>query len=308
MANSSRCCQNRAVKLTQIRHLIAVADRGSLRRAAEDLGVSRAALLRSVRTLERDLGSALFGRGREVMVLTPVGEMFVRRAAAALRDLDRAGCEIGGDVDAPAQVLSIGLSASPHAAILPTVLPPFQSRFGDARLRIVGGGFPGLERRLREGTLDFYVGPIRPEHRTDGLRVGHLYDVARIVVGRKDHPLAGATSLAALAAARWIAPSQPDLDALFEQRRLTPPAAVIEVETALTMIPAVAASDALLILSASWSPLARQSGLAPFPLRDLPDPLPIHIATRAQPLTPAAAYLRDLILAAAADIRARAPR
>ena len=78
------------MKLTQIRHCVAVAERGNLHECAQDLGVSRKTLQRSIHELERELGSPLFKRGNKTMTLTPVGEIFVRRAAAAQRELDLA--------------------------------------------------------------------------------------------------------------------------------------------------------------------------------------------------------------------------
>ena len=89
------------MKLTHVRHVVALAERGSVIESARDLGVSRYALMRSVRALERELGTALFRREQHAMTLTPVGASFVRRASAAQRELDRATAEIVRDAAAP---------------------------------------------------------------------------------------------------------------------------------------------------------------------------------------------------------------
>src|SRR5580704_9101634 len=50
------------MKLAQLRHMMAVAERGSLRAAARDLGVAQPAVTRSIRELEREFGVVLFER------------------------------------------------------------------------------------------------------------------------------------------------------------------------------------------------------------------------------------------------------
>ena len=82
------------MKLSQIAHVIAVAEWRSLQRTAEKTGTSPNALSRSIGEIERELGTALFKRSSKAMTLTPVGKIFVRRAAAAQRQLDQACQEI----------------------------------------------------------------------------------------------------------------------------------------------------------------------------------------------------------------------
>ena len=80
------------MKLTQIRHFVAVAERGSSASGAEALNVSHAALMRSLQALERALGVSLFRRDNKALTLTAAGEIFLRRVAAAQVELNRA-CE-----------------------------------------------------------------------------------------------------------------------------------------------------------------------------------------------------------------------
>ena len=297
MAFSLERCQTCAVKLTQIRHFIAVAGPGSLPAGAADLGVSPHALIHSIRALERELGTALFKRGKQSMTLTPLGETFLRRVSAAQRELDRAGDAISRNPGSSTGLVAIGLSGGPLVSVLPDTLRSFQARFEHVRVRIVEGVFAKLEREIRDGSLDFYVGPVEPRHPAGNLKVDRLHDVGRIVVGRAGHPLAGATSLAQLAGARWIATSRGDLDPLFERHRQPRPVVVLEAETGFGMVSAAAASDALLILPASWAPLIDRAGLTVLPLNEMLDPLPIYMVTRTElPLTPAAAYLHDLVV------------
>ena len=66
------------MKLNQLRNIMAIAERGSLRGAARHLGLAQPALSRSLQELERELGVQLFERRARGMMLTPMGEALVR--------------------------------------------------------------------------------------------------------------------------------------------------------------------------------------------------------------------------------------
>ena len=67
------------MKLNAIRDFLAVAERGSLRAAARQVGGSQPAMSRSIQELERELGVALFQRTAGGVRLTTMGEVFLDR-------------------------------------------------------------------------------------------------------------------------------------------------------------------------------------------------------------------------------------
>lgn len=74
--------------LNAIRAFEAAARHGSFARAADELGVSHAAVSRHVRNLEAELGVALFQRHARHVVLTGEGSFFARTAADSLSALE----------------------------------------------------------------------------------------------------------------------------------------------------------------------------------------------------------------------------
>ena len=86
-------------------HVKAVADHGSLNRAAGALGINHTTALRRLDQIEKRLGARLFKRNRSGYALTPVGEEIVRLAAHLERDSDSgrrqehaAGAHVSGGV------------------------------------------------------------------------------------------------------------------------------------------------------------------------------------------------------------------
>lgn len=75
------------MKLSHFRTAAAIAESGSLRAAARNLGVAQPSLTRGLSELEREIGAPLFERRSKGMIATPIGEAFVRRATAILNDV-----------------------------------------------------------------------------------------------------------------------------------------------------------------------------------------------------------------------------
>ena len=297
------------MKLHHLRDLLAIAERGSIRAAAKQLGLGQPGLSRSVRDLEKEVGVPLLERHGNGSLLTPMGKLFVERAKAAVGELRRARDEIDQYQGAVHGTVVVCISSLSHIALLPDVLRPFKQRFPLVQLRIIEGVYPVVEARLTDGTIDFYVGPEAPTL-APGLVQQTMFSNNRIVLARKGHPLGKARSLRELTEADWITTSitesaDTEFNELFTSHGLPAPHLSMVAESALTWITVVANSDTLAISPMQWadSPL----------LHDLIEPVPVEeelscldivmIRRSAMPLTPAAEHLADLVGRAAEPYR-----
>ena len=289
------------MKLNQLREVLAIAEHGSIRAAARALDVGQPALTRSLAELERDLGAALFERRARGVVATPLGQVFVRRAASILSEVRRARDELTQLGGSTAGHVTAGLSIAAHLALLPPALRPFIKRYPDVNLHVIEGFYPTLEAGLRDGTVDFYVGvdsgQIAPELSREVLSPN-----SRTVLCRAGHPLARADSLAELSSARWATTSitlasQDELGAVFRQNGLPPPKHSFRSQSALTLLTFLLYSDHLAMVPIQWgqSDLARGM-LATIPIKEELAAAPIVVIKRSDLLlTPAATYLLDLL-------------
>ena len=289
------------MKLSGLRDFLAVAERGSLRAAARQLGNTQPAISRSIQELERELGLALFERRSTGVTLTPMGEVFLRRASAVNNELQRATDELNQMRGAVNGRLTVAMSSVPHVALLPNALRPFRLKYPDVAIEIVDAVFPKIEGELKNGELDCYIGPV-PNNLPPELSSEKLFDNTRLIVGRKGHPLAKATSIKALAKAEWITTSithkaEEEIGPLFAQHGLPPPRLVMQAHSALTFLTAVYYSDLLMLLPVQWtqSPLLRDAVWAIRVKELLPAPPVCLVRRSGLPLTPAAEYFCDMI-------------
>ena len=290
------------MKLNQLRDMVAIVERGSLRAAARHLELAQPALTRSIRTLERELGTTLFEREARGMVLTPMGKLFYQRASSVVNELRRAREELeqtSGDLQG---TVVAGLSIMPHVGMLPSALPAFRKKFPKVKLKIIEGLYPAIEAGLRDGSIDFYLGASPQSSPAPGLVTEVLFANTRTIVGRKNHPLSNATSIHDLQDAEWATTSvnynaSDDLNELFTSFNMPDPKIMLHAHSTMSVMVALAYSDLLAILPVQWNefPLTR-SALQVIHVRErLPAPSIVCIRRTDLPLTPAAEYFCDLL-------------
>ena len=299
------------MKLHHFRETVAIAEQGSIRAASRHLRMAQPALTRSLAELERELGAPLFERRARGVVATPLGTAFVRRAALILQEVRRTRDEMEQMRGAATGTVVVGLSIAAHLALLPSVMRPFRARYGEIGLHVIEGFYPTLEARLREGAVDFYVGPDPQQKLPAELSREELFENRRTVLCRAGHPLAAATSLRELQDADWVTTSitveaKDEIGALFEGYGLRAPKLALRSQSALTLITALSNSDLLAMGPVQWRDFAPMRGvLATVPVREELAAAPMVVVTRADlPLTPAATFLLDLVRRAAACRRA----
>lgn len=290
------------MKFNQLRDVIAIARRGSLRAAARELTLSQPALTRSVHELERELGAPLFERRARGMRLTPMGESFVRRATAILSEVRRAQEEAAQLQGGTGGKVVAGLSFVAHVAMLPKALPAFRKRYPQVQLHIIAGQFPALEARLSDGSVDFYVGPQHERSLSSELVQEKLFDNTRVIVGRIGHPLRHARSLRDLVEAEWATTSvtlnaDEELGEFFEQHKLPAPGLVLQSQSALTLAVALASSDLLAMVPEQWTEFPPFGDyLSAIRVKEIfRAPSIVAVRRRELPLTPAAEHLLDLL-------------
>lgn len=297
------------MKLSQIRQLLAIADKGSVRAAARHLDVSQPQLTRSMQELEHELGVTLFERGARGVALTAIGLRFLDRAKTINSEVRRAQEEIAQLRGDTAGTLQVCMSTVPHIALYPYALREFRLRYPDVMMDLRDGVFPTAEPMLRNGMLDCYVGPAPALPAGSDLVVEKLFDNTRVVMCRRGHPLSAATSLAQLKGAEWATTSvthkaDEELGPLFAQHGLPPPRLVMRAHSALTYITSIAYSDLLTMLPVQWADFdVTRDALDIIKVKEVLPAAPICIVRRADlPLTPAAEYFCDMIRRASAHL------
>lgn len=131
-----------------LRLLRAVADTGSLRQAAEGLGLSQPTLGRRLRDLEGTLGTPLLVRHARGVTLTPEGQAALEAAHRVHAELDALQRGLSGRAAAVVGRVRIACTAPMATELLPPLLGDLRRRYPGLGVDLVVNAFAAdLERR-----------------------------------------------------------------------------------------------------------------------------------------------------------------
>jgi DNA-binding transcriptional LysR family regulator len=115
-------------KLTEMQALVAVVQAGSFVRAADSMGISKAAVSRYVGELESRLGVRLLRRTTRRLSLTEEGEVFYARCKELLADVEEAEAEITARAGEAAGLLKVNVPVSFGLLHLAHLWPSFMAQ------------------------------------------------------------------------------------------------------------------------------------------------------------------------------------
>jgi LysR family transcriptional regulator, regulator of abg operon len=288
----------------RIKQFIAVADAGSIRGAARQLGVSQPALTRALQQLEEELGAQLVRRGVRGASLTNAGAAFLARARVAEAEL-RMGADEAKRSNDGGGLVTIGVSPSAASVLLPELVTTLQKRRPNTRIRLIESNPSALPSLVREAALDMAVAHAR-SGLDPGLHFRYLYDIQLRVVVRPGHPLARTRSLAELEHASWLSMAAPDssndnIKQSFLAAGLPTPVLAVHCGSHSVALDLIAATDMIALLPPALLRSHMTAGrLIELRLAEPMVPLQVGLYTRAgSPASPAAKMAAQIIAAIA---------
>lgn len=275
------------MRLQQLHLILALAESGSLRAAAQRMNVTQPALTKALRALENEFGTALVLRGPKGARLTAAGELVAARAASAVREIERAREEVAWQQRHAVAQVAIGVSPAAAIMVLPGAMARLRARWPQVRLRVVDAIYPRALTLVRNGELDLAVGPLPPEGAGRDLQVQPLFDAQQVLVARRGHPLARARRLAEIQHAPWVVtgpgdgPGDPQRLGFAAAGLATPPV-VLHCESFATLLSLLPHTDAIGIMPAQfYDEAGRHAGLARLPMDDALPRVTVHALWRA---------------------------
>lgn len=177
------------IRLRHLHTFVAVAQQGTLGRAAETLNLSQPALSKTLNELEQLTGTRLFERGRLGAQLTVPGEQFLTHAVKVLDALNTAGQALNRKENASADVVRIGALPTAALGILPAVIGRFHQQRKSTSLQVATMNNTMLLAGLKSGEIDLGIGRMSDPELMSGLNYELLFLESLKLVVRPGHPL-----------------------------------------------------------------------------------------------------------------------
>jgi len=174
--------------LTELRYLVALAETGHFRKAAEQCNVSQPTLSIAIKKLEEELGISLFERSRHQVSATPIGERIVAQASTVLQEAKNLQHLAEQGKDPLGSMLSVGAIYTVGPYLFPRLVSSLQHAAPNMPLFIEESYTAVLRGKLARGQLDaiFIALPFtEPDVVTRA-----VYDEPFVVLLPQEHPLA----------------------------------------------------------------------------------------------------------------------
>jgi DNA-binding transcriptional LysR family regulator len=200
----------RQIKLRDLHILLAVANCGSMGKAATRLAVSQPVVSKAVADLERVLAVRLFERSQRGVEPTAHGRALLRCGLAVFDELQQGVKALEFISDPTAGELRLGCTEPLAAGFVGAVIEQLSEKYPRVSFQVVTGDPASLqERELRQRRIELAVSPIERNVLTGDVDAEVLFDDRQVIVVGKH--------------SRWARRRQVMLAALMQEPWLLPP-------------------------------------------------------------------------------------
>ncbi len=146
-----------AFTLRQLQYFVAVAEQGSVTRAAQNLSISQSSVTEAIKELEGDLGVELFERHPRGLTITYNGHQFLRHATKILADVSDARNVFTETQNNTGGTLNIGVTSLVAGYVLSDLLARYRRACPGVEVSAIEDNGSYLEHLLIGGELDVAV-------------------------------------------------------------------------------------------------------------------------------------------------------
>jgi len=200
----------RRVKLRDLHILLAVAQFGSMSRAAAEMSISHPVISKAISDLERTLGVRLFDRTAQGVELTIYGQAMLSCGLAVFDEMRQGLKRVEALSDALSGELRIGCPEVMAAGLLPVIADRFLQKHPRIQLQTISADTHlGQFQELRARNVELLLGPIPKPFLHEDLNAEVLLDEPFYVIAGCD--------------GRWAHRRRVELRDLMNERWILPP-------------------------------------------------------------------------------------
>lgn len=186
---------------------LAVAERGNILVAADQLGMTQPALSYAISRVEKRFGAPLFERHNQGVRLTALGAAAAEWGRRVLREIEEAEAHMAALREGRGGTLTVAAGAVFLQALLPPAIGLFHEAHPDVEVVLLPAAGADALKLIAVGEADLYCGALRPGALPPAFRREALPAMPAGIVACRGHPLQGRhASWEDLAAYPWLDP------------------------------------------------------------------------------------------------------
>lgn len=270
------------LRLRQLRLMLALQEFGSLRRAADNIGMTQPAATKMLHEAEDLLGVELFERLPRGMRPTPFGETVIYYAQMVFAEVSGMREELVSLESGNLGRVTIGAIPALASGLLTRTIATLKKSHPRLSMSIQVDTSDVLVQALLQDQLDIVLGRIPAGARAEELLFDSLGEEALCVIAGAQNPLAQSTRLswAELQHETWVLQQHPSpmrsiINQVFHNARVDIPSSIVETTSIMTLLSLVQQTDMIGVTPVSV--------VEDYPGRDLLAVLPISFEARLPP-------------------------
>lgn len=270
------------LRLRQLRLMLALQEFGSLRRAADHIGMTQPAATKMLHEAEDLLGVELFERLSRGMRPTPFGETVIYYARMVFAELSGMREELVSLESGNLGRVTVGAIPALASGLLTRTIATLKQSHPRLSMSIQVDTSDVLVQALLQEQLDVVLGRIPAGARAEELLFDSLGEEALCVIAGARNPLVQATQLdwAKLQDQTWVLQQHPSpmrsiVNQVFHNARVDIPSSIVETTSIMTLLSLVQQTDMIGVTPVSV--------VEDYPGRHLLAVLPIQFGARLPP-------------------------
>jgi DNA-binding transcriptional LysR family regulator len=266
----------RRIKLRDLHIVMAIADAGSMAKAAARLGISHPAVSKAISDLEGTLGVRLLDRGSQGAELTAYGEVLLRCGTNVFDEMQQGLRSLEHLSDPNSGEVRLGCTEVVIHSLAPAIVRTFSRKYPGVQLdvKLANPGEHQLQQ-LRERKIDLLITRATGQHIADEFNSEILFDepFVAVVGARSEFARRRGVTLKDIVGGNWVLPpydSAPGglIAELFRANNFQPPRQAVKTVSIQLTASLVASGEFVGILPASVAARSvHQAALKVLPLK-----------------------------------------
>jgi DNA-binding transcriptional LysR family regulator len=266
----------RRIRLRDLHILMAIADTGSMAKAAARLGISHPAVSKAISDIEGTLGVRLLDRGSQGAELTAYGEVLLRCGINVFDEMQQGLRSLEHLSDPNSGEVRLGCTEIVIHSLAPTIVRRFSQKYPGVQLdvKLTNPGEYQIQE-LRERKIDLLITRATGRHMEDDFSSEVLFDEPFVFVVGAESQFARkrGITLKEIIASKWVLPSYDSapgalIAELFRANKFQPPKPAVKTVSIQLSASLVASGEFVGILPTSVAALsAHQAALKVLPLK-----------------------------------------
>jgi len=167
--------------LKELEYIVTIADEKSITAAANKLFITPPALAQQLKTLEKNVGAALFLRSKAGCTPTQAGEIYIKAAREMLQKKQQVYREIKEIKNWEESYISVCFPPQRGSGLIYSIYDQFHTQYPNVEIRLIEASVHDQQQMIANGEIDLGFQSLMDSQKTDDIYIDLSYEEVLMV-------------------------------------------------------------------------------------------------------------------------------